>query len=87
MSTGPTVEEQPPVSPSPVIPFPGTSRASEPIPLPIQLPQETIDLIVEKVVKRMSEDVVRDVAWEVVPALSEMMIRQYLDELRADKKN
>ncbi len=80
-------QEPPAAPPSPVIPFPGTSRASESVTPPIHVPQETIDLIVEKVVKRMSDDVVRDVAWEVVPALSEIMIRQYLDELRADKKS
>lgn len=74
-------------SPSPVIPFPGASRAAGSVPPPPSWPEETIDLIVEKVIKRMSENVVRDVAWEVVPALSEMMIRQYLDELRANNKS
>jgi CheY-like chemotaxis protein len=80
-------QEQPPGSPRPAIPFPGTLRAAESAPLPIPLPEETIGLIVEEVVKRMSENVVRDVAWEVVPALSEIMIRQYLDELRTNNKS
>ncbi len=79
--------EQPPTLPRPVIPFPGTINVDGSAPLPITLPEETIDLIVDKVVKRMSENVVRDVAWEVVPALSEIMIRQYLDELRTNNKS
>ena len=40
-------------------------------------------MIVEKVVKRMSQEVVREIAWEVVPELSQIMIRQYIDELKA----
>jgi CheY-like chemotaxis protein len=71
----------------PVIPFPGANRNSETGASPVVLDEETIELIVEKVVKRLSENVVRDIAWEVVPALSEIMIRQYLDELRSSPKN
>lgn len=70
---------------APVIPFPGTTRIAAPDPHPLPLSEETIDLIVEKVVKRLSDQVVRDIAWEVVPALSEIMIRQYIDELKADR--
>jgi CheY-like chemotaxis protein len=73
--------------PRPVIPFPGAIRNLEASADPMKLDEETIELIVEKVVKRLSENVVRDIAWEVVPALSEIMIRQYLDELRSNQKN
>jgi CheY-like chemotaxis protein len=82
-----TAAEPEPHAPRPVIPFPGTNRNEETGASPFSLDEETIELIVEKVVKRLSENVVRDIAWEVVPALSEIMIRQYLDELRSSPKN
>jgi CheY-like chemotaxis protein len=69
-----------------VIPFPGTrSGGSEAF--PVTLTDEVMDLIVEKVVKRMSQEVVREIAWEVVPELSQIMIRQYIDELKDPKKS
>jgi CheY-like chemotaxis protein len=68
-----------------VIPFPGV-RGSGSEAFPIALTEEMIDVIVEKVVKRMSQETVREIAWEVVPKLSEIMIRQYLDELGAPRK-
>jgi hypothetical protein len=45
----------------------------------IEISEETLNIIVERVVKRMSDDVVREVAWEVIPELSEIVIRQCLD--------
>jgi CheY-like chemotaxis protein len=68
-----------------VIPFPGM-RGGGSEPFPIALTDEVVDMIVEKVVKRMSQDVVREIAWEVVPELSQIMIRQYIDELKAPHK-
>jgi CheY-like chemotaxis protein len=68
-----------------VIPFPGT-RGGGSEPFPIALTDEVVDMIVEKVVKRMSQEVVREIAWEVVPELSQIMIRQYIDELKAPHK-
>jgi CheY-like chemotaxis protein len=44
------------------------------------LSEEAIDRIVERVVRRMSADVVREVAWEVVPELSEVIIRRTIQE-------
>lgn len=80
------VREQPQSSAPAVIPFPGTSEIGPSDPTPIALTEETIDLIVERVVNRMSQEIVREIAWEVVPQLSEIMIRQYLDELRSARK-
>jgi len=65
---------------------PGVAAAMEPEALPagsalgIELSEEALNAIVERVVRRMSQDVVREVAWEVVPELSEMIIRQCLEE-------
>jgi CheY-like chemotaxis protein len=44
------------------------------------LSDEMLDLIVDRVVRRMTPDVVREVAWEVVPELSEVIIRRTLEE-------
>ncbi len=41
----------------------------------LQLSEASINLIVDKVVRRMSTDVIREIAWEVVPELSESIIR------------
>jgi CheY-like chemotaxis protein len=45
-----------------------------------RLSEELLDLIVDRVVRRMSTDVVREVAWEVVPELSEVIIRRTIEE-------
>jgi CheY-like chemotaxis protein len=63
----------------------GAARAASAEPMPalgapgVEISEETLNIIVERVVKRMSDDVVREVAWEVVPELSEIVIRQCLD--------
>jgi CheY-like chemotaxis protein len=46
------------------------------------MPEKVLDAIVERVIRRMSQDVVRTVAWEVVPEMSELLIRQWLKEHR-----
>jgi hypothetical protein len=46
----------------------------------VELPDEIIDAIAQRVIRQMSPDVIREVAWEVVPDLAEIIIRQYLDE-------
>jgi hypothetical protein len=77
-------EARPVAAPTPVIPFPAAPNAALPFlePQAMVLSQETIDDIVEKVVRRVSEKVIREIAWEVVPDMAEAMIRQYLDELK-----
>lgn len=45
-----------------------------------ELSEETLNAIVERVVRRMSQDIVREIAWEVVPEMSEVIIRQCLEE-------
>jgi CheY-like chemotaxis protein len=46
-----------------------------------EIPDEVVDRIVERVVRRMSQEVIREIAWEVVPELSDVIIRQRLEEL------
>lgn len=45
-----------------------------------QLPDEVMDKIVEKVVERMSADIISEIAWEVVPELSEILIKRSIEE-------
>lgn len=42
--------------------------------------EATLNAIVDKVVRKMSPDIIRDVAWEVVPELSEAIIRSTIKE-------
>lgn len=46
-----------------------------------ELSDEQIDLLVERIVRRMTDRVVREIAWEVVPDLASAMIRQRLREI------
>ena len=81
-AAAPTDGDLQPADASPhVIPFPG-SRASQPGTQPFAITDELVNVIVEKVIKRMSPDIVREIAWEVVPEMSEILIRQYLEELK-----
>ena len=47
-----------------------------------QLSEEALETIVEKVVKKMSADIISEIAWEVVPELSEILIRRSIEEGR-----
>jgi hypothetical protein len=44
------------------------------------LSAEAIDAIARRVVERLSDKVVREIAWEVVPELSELLIKQKLEK-------
>lgn len=56
------------------------AAAPSPSVSPEQLSPEVIDRIARRVAELMSERAVQEVAWEVVPALAERLIRQRLDE-------
>src|SRR5262249_43983475 len=63
-------------APQPVVdhtPFAGQITAE-------QLSPELIDLIVRRVVQQISEKVVREIAWEVVPELAELHIKRRLEQ-------
>ena len=45
-----------------------------------ELSPEAIDAIARRVVEHLSEKVLREIAWDVVPELSELLIKQRLDE-------
>lgn len=44
-----------------------------------ELSPEAIDAIARRVVELMSTKVIEEIAWEVVPHLSEMLIKQQLE--------
>ena len=72
------VEPEPePVSAEPVPPVAATPAASLSA---NQLTPEMIDAIARRVVELMSDTVVREIAWEVVPDLAELLIKQQLEE-------
>jgi CheY-like chemotaxis protein len=60
----------------------GPTRVEEPARATDQLSPEGIDAIARRVVELMSDKVVREIAWEVVPELSELLIKQRLEEGR-----
>lgn len=51
---------------------------------PTSLRPEDVDAIVRAVVERLSADVVREIAWEVVPDLAVAMIRERIREIERD---
>jgi CheY-like chemotaxis protein len=44
--------------------------------------EEFINSVADRVVRQMSPDIIREVAWEVVPELSELLIRRVIEEQR-----
>jgi len=66
------------VEPEPVVPEPEPVAAASFN--PSQLTPEMIDVIARRVVEMMSDKVVREIAWEVVPDLAELLIKQQLEK-------
>ena len=64
-------------APAPVAAAPATSITAD------QLTPEMIDAIARRVVEMMSDKVVREIAWEVVPDLAELLIKKQLEENQA----
>jgi CheY-like chemotaxis protein len=67
------------VEPEPVVSEPEPVSASTSF-SPGQLTPEMIDVIARRVVEMMSDKVVREIAWEVVPDLAELLIKQQLEK-------
>jgi CheY-like chemotaxis protein len=66
--------------PEPVIAEPEPVVATAPSISPDRLSPEMIDAIARRVVEMMSDKVVREIAWEVVPDMAELLIKQQLEE-------
>ena len=50
----------------------------------VQLSDEQVDRIARRVVELISEDLVRRIAWEVIPDMAETVVRERLRELEAE---
>ena len=74
----PVVEPEP--EPQPRSTESGLSVASI---TPDQLSPEMIDAIARRAVEMMSDKVIREIAWEVVPDLAELLIKRQLEEKQA----
>ena len=65
-------------------PIPATqsikSSGAKPADLRADISEDQLNLIVNKVIQRMSAEIIREVAWEVVPELSESIIRRTIEE-------
>ena len=62
------------VEPAPAAVAPATSISTD------QLSPEMIDAIARRAVELMSDKVIREIAWEVVPDLAELLIKRQLEE-------
>jgi CheY-like chemotaxis protein len=77
------VKEIEPVEPEPMFAEPKPVFAAPASSAPVtadSLTPELIDAIARRVVEMMSDKVVREIAWEVVPDLAELLIKQQLEE-------
>jgi len=54
--------------------------AESPATLDVMFSENTLNGIVETVIRRMSAEAIREVAWEVVPEISESIIRRTMEE-------
>jgi len=64
-------------------PTPEAERQAGQVASPVaghELSADAIDAIARRVIELMSDKVVREIAWEVVPELSELMIKKKLDQ-------
>ena len=50
----------------------------------MDLTDEQIDRIARRVVQIMSDQVVRNIAWEVIPDLAEMIVKERIKELETE---
>jgi CheY-like chemotaxis protein len=54
--------------------------------VPAELSQEMIDAIARRAVEMMSDKVIREIAWEVVPDLAELLIKRQLEDKESQPK-
>ena len=56
---------------------PGETAAADPL---HSFPPELIELIAQKVAERISDKAIRDIAWEVVPQMTELILKKMAEE-------
>ena len=92
-SAPPAIEELPAAEPEAIAeaeepPVPPPALAPEATPaIPIaarELTDEQVDRIARRVVELMSDQVVRNIAWEVIPDLAEMVVKERIRQLESE---
>ena len=79
------VEPEP--EPTPVLAEPAPAPAATSTSITAdQLSPEMIDAIARRAVELMSDKVIREIAWEVVPDLAELLIKRQLEEKESQAK-
>ena len=77
-----------PTAPEPEQPQAASSAlasSSEPsIPISRDLSDEQVDRIARRVVELMSDQVVRNIAWEVIPDLAEVVVKERIRQLESE---
>jgi len=76
--------EEPPPSPSEPIAMPAETPSSASTTGGSDLSEEQIDRIARRVVQLMSDTVVRNIAWEVIPDLAEMVVKERIRQLESE---
>ncbi len=63
--------------------MPGVAGATDGGAAGVQMSDESVDRIARRVVELLSEEAIREVAWEVIPDLAEVVIKERLNELES----
>lgn len=48
------------------------------------LTEEQVDRIARRVVQLMSEQVIRNIAWEIIPDMAEMLVKERIRQLESE---
>ena len=69
-------------------PVPVVAQASSPVPAltTVEITEDLINKIADRVVAKLSEKLVSEIVWQVVPDLAEKMIRRELEKLHAGEE-
>jgi CheY-like chemotaxis protein len=79
------VEEEPVAAAAPEpAPAPVAAEAAPAAPIASDLTDEQIDKIARRVVELISDQVVRNIAWEVIPDMAEMVVKERIRQLEAE---
>jgi hypothetical protein len=68
------------------LPSPRTYAATEATSETPSLNPADIDAIARRVVERLSDRVLREIAWDVVPDLADIIVRERIRELERDER-
>jgi CheY-like chemotaxis protein len=82
----PTFESAPAYQPPPAYepPPPAASPATSAMSGNVELTEEQIDRIARRVVQLLSNDVVKNIAWEVIPDMAEMVVKERIRQLESE---